>query len=111
MGANLRQLAIQGPGSQGLNSELSPFQQSVEFALKADNCVIDRVGRLTSREAFADYSTEHNIEMTVNEQFDVVRIATMEPDTLPNQIPIDPVKADIYAEAEYRKASTAITGF
>jgi hypothetical protein len=101
MGANLRQLAVQGPGSQGLNSELSPFQQSIEFALKADNCVIDRVGRLASREAFADYSLEHDIEMTVSEQFDVVRILTMEPEGLPNQIPIVPEKADIYAEAKY----------
>jgi hypothetical protein len=80
MGANLRQLAVQGPGSQGLNSELSPFQQSIEFALKADNCVIDRVGRLASREAFADYVSEHDFGMTVNEQFDVVRLVTSEPD-------------------------------
>ena len=80
MGANLKQLAVQGPGSQGLNSEIAPFQQSVEFALKADNCVIDRIGRLASREAFADYISEHDIGMTVGEQFDVVRLVTSDPD-------------------------------
>ena len=101
MGANLRQLAIQGPGSQGLNSEFSPFQQSIEFALKADNCVIDRVGRITSREAFADYVSDHNLDMTANEQFDVVRIVTMEPEEIPHQVPINPDNADMYAEAKY----------
>ena len=97
MGANLRQLAVQGPGSQGLNSELSPFQQSIEFALKADNCVIDRVGRLASREAFADYVSEHDFGMTVSEQFDVVRLVTSEPD---NGLIIRDVNSE-YMVAEY----------
>jgi len=110
MGANLRQLAIQGPGSQGLNSEFSPFQQSIEFALKADNCVIDRVGRLASREAFANYVSDHNLDMTVNEQFDVVRIVTMEPEGIPHQIPIVPEKADLYAEAQYTEGKYANYG-
>jgi hypothetical protein len=80
-----------------LNSEISPFQQSIEFALKADNCVIDRVGRLASREAFADYVSEHDFGMTVSEQFDVVRLVTSEPD---NGLIVRDVNSE-YMVAEY----------
>lgn len=80
MGAQLRQMAVERVGGQGLNTEISPFQQALDFALKADNCVIDRVGRLASREAFADYVDDHDFELTVNEQFDIVRVTTLEPD-------------------------------
>jgi hypothetical protein len=73
----LQQLSIQGPGSQGLNSELSPFQQSIEFALKADNAVIDRVGRLAAREAFADFVWENNFALKDNEDYDIVRMETV----------------------------------
>jgi hypothetical protein len=90
MGAQLRQMAVERVGGQGLNTEISPFQQALDFALKADNCVIDRVGRLASREAFADYVSDHDFDLTVNEQFDIVRITTLEPDNdFPTQEPID----------------------
>jgi hypothetical protein len=46
------QFTIRGNGFQGLNTEMSPIGSDPSFALKADNCVIDRVGRMTSREAF-----------------------------------------------------------
>jgi hypothetical protein len=89
MGANLRQLAVARVGAQGLNTEISAFESALDFALKAENCVIDRVGRLASREAFADYVSKHDFEMTVNEQFDIVRVATLEPDKdFPTQVPI-----------------------
>ena len=73
----LTQLSIQGPGSQGLNSEISPFQQSIEFALKADNAVIDRVGRLAAREAFADFVWDNNFELKSYETYDIVRMETV----------------------------------
>ena len=73
----LTQLSIQGPGSQGLNSEISPFQQSIEFALKADNAVIDRVGRLAAREAFADFVWDNNFELRKEETYDIVRMETV----------------------------------
>jgi hypothetical protein len=84
----LTQLSIQGPGSQGLNSEISPFQQSIEFALKADNAVIDRVGRLAAREAFADHVTSDNFFLDDDEVYDIVRMETVIYDEQPPQKPI-----------------------
>jgi hypothetical protein len=104
--AQLRQLAILGPGSQGLSSELSPFQQSIEFALKADNCVVDRIGRLAAREAFADYASENNFALEEGEQFDVVRIVTLEPEEIAPQdlVPANP-EPDLYGfDARYSLA-------
>lgn len=46
------QFTIRGNGFQGLNTEMSPIGSDPSFALRADNCVVDRVGRMTSREAF-----------------------------------------------------------
>ena len=74
MAQSLRQLSIQGPGSQGLNSEVSPFQQTVEFALRADNAVIDRVGRIAAREAFADYISDNDLGLADPDDFEIVRI-------------------------------------
>ena len=74
MAQALRQLSIQGPGSQGLNSEISPFQQTVEFALRADNAVIDRVGRIAAREAFADYIRDNDFLVSIGDDFEVVRV-------------------------------------
>ena len=50
----LQQVSLNGMGFQGLNTELSPINSTPEFALVADNLVIDEVGRLGSREAFKD---------------------------------------------------------
>lgn len=74
MAQALQQLSIPGPGVQGLNSEISPFQQGLDFALKADNAVIDRVGRIAAREAFADYIGEHEITLADGETFEIVRL-------------------------------------
>lgn len=106
MGANLKQMAVARVGAQGLNTEISAFESALDFALKAENCVIDRVGRLASREAFANYVGDHDFDLTVNEQFDIVRITTIEPDKdqpPQNPDPIDPEdpKGE-YANAEYK---------
>ena len=54
MAQPLQQVSLSGMGFQGLNTELSPINSTAEFALVADNFVIDEVGRLGAREAFAD---------------------------------------------------------
>ena len=74
MAQTLQQLSIPGPGVQGLNSEISPFQQGLDFALRADNAVIDRVGRIAAREAFADFIGTHEISLADNERFEIVRL-------------------------------------
>ena len=99
----LTQLSIQGPGSQGLNSEISPFQQSIEFALKADNAVIDRVGRLAAREAFADHITSDNFFLEDDEAYDIVRIETVIYDDQPPQKPIAGDESK-YAISEFNTA-------
>ena len=52
MAQPVNQFTIKGYGFQGLNTEMSPIGSDPSYALRADNCVIDRVGRITSREAF-----------------------------------------------------------
>ena len=79
MAQQLVQISIEGPGSQGLNSEITPYQQTAEFALKADNAVIDRIGRLAAREAFSNYVSSNNLELDETETFDIVRLEALEP--------------------------------
>ena len=42
MAQQLNAIGIPAPGGQGLNTEQSPFQGGTEFALRADNAVVDR---------------------------------------------------------------------
>ena len=83
MAAQLRQISIRSPGSEGLSSEISPFQASTEFALVADNAVVDRVGRLKSREAFSPLITKYN---GISEDWDVVRLARIQTQDSPVEI-------------------------
>jgi hypothetical protein len=55
MAQPVQQVALRAPGFQGLNTELSPINGDPEFALVADNVVVDQIGRLISRKAFADF--------------------------------------------------------
>ena len=55
MAQPIQQVALRAPGFQGINTELSPINGDPEFALVADNVVVDQIGRLTNRKAFADY--------------------------------------------------------
>ena len=67
MAQKVNQVVLRSPGFQGLNTELSPINGDPEFALTADNVVIDQIGRLCAREAFATYRTlagKPNIELT-----------------------------------------------
>lgn len=53
MAQRVNQFTIRGQGFQGLNTEMSPIGSDPSYALRADNCVIDRVGRIAAREAFS----------------------------------------------------------
>lgn len=57
MAQPVQQLALRAPGFQGLNTELSPINGDPEFALVADNVVVDQIGRLINRKAFANFQT------------------------------------------------------
>ena len=53
MAQQLQNILVRAPAFQGLNTEDSPLGQNLTYALSADNAVIDRLGRLGSRLAFA----------------------------------------------------------
>ena len=112
MAAQLQQLAVEKVGAEGLNTEISAFQQALDFALKADNCVIDRVGRLASREAFSDHVSENDIPLNDGEAWDIVRMVTLEVDYDPAPTPFGLVRdprsqynVGKYTEAEYNGIS------
>lgn len=52
MAQKLRNLTLGAPGFYGLNTELSPVELPTQFAVEADNAVIDRYGRLGARKGF-----------------------------------------------------------
>lgn len=74
MSLPVQSIAVAAPGNQGLNTEMSPFQSSQDFALRADNTVIDAVGRLSSREAFSDYVFRTDL----TEPYDIVRMDALD---------------------------------
>ena len=56
MAQPVQQVALRAPGFEGLNTELSPINGDPEFALVADNVVVDQTGRLIARKAFANFT-------------------------------------------------------
>lgn len=46
---NVQSVDLVGPGFQGLNTEVSPYELPPTYALEATNCVVDKFGRLTMR--------------------------------------------------------------
>lgn len=52
MAKELQSIAIQAPGFFGLNTQDSPTSLPEQFALVADNCVIDQFGRIGSRKGW-----------------------------------------------------------
>jgi len=49
---------IGAPGFAGLNTQDSPVGMDLTFAAKADNCVIDKLGRISSRKGFQALTTD-----------------------------------------------------
>ena len=50
-----QQFTLRGQGFQGLNTEMNPIGSDPTYALVADNVVVDRVGRMASRQAFSKH--------------------------------------------------------
>jgi len=65
MPKQLQSIAIQAPGFFGLNTQDSPTSLSEQFALVADNCVIDQFGRIGARKGWA-YLTTTNADNIVH---------------------------------------------
>ena len=79
MAQPVRQVALRAPGFEGLNTELSPINGDPEFALVADNVVVDQIGRLTNREAFKNY-----LALTNQPNIEIIKIKShvLEPDPI-----------------------------
>jgi len=50
-------VSLTAPGFAGLNTQDSPLDMDIQFASRADNCTIDRFGRIASRKGFNFLST------------------------------------------------------
>ena len=57
MAKPLQSIAIQAPGFFGLNTQDSPTSLPEQFALVAENCVIDQFGRIGARKGWAYETT------------------------------------------------------
>lgn len=55
--------AVQAPGFYGLNLSDSPVDMSSNFALEANNCVIDRYGRVSGRQGWTK-STDASVALS-----------------------------------------------
>jgi hypothetical protein len=57
MAQQLQNITVAAPGFFGLNTEDSPIGGNPSFASIADNCVIDKLGRIGAREGWEEVST------------------------------------------------------
>lgn len=64
--AQQQNVTISAPGAQGLNSEDSPLEQNPGFCAEATNAVVDRLGRLGSRDAFSSFAPAPSLTYTVH---------------------------------------------
>ena len=78
MAQPVNQFTIRGDGFQGLNTEMSPIGSDPSFSLRADNCVVDRVGRVSAREAFKS-ETEVNTSTFAGEDCELVHVSAFYP--------------------------------
>lgn len=65
MAKPLQSIAIQAPGFFGLNTQDSPTSLPEQFALVAENCVIDQFGRIGARKGWS-YVTDTNADDIVH---------------------------------------------
>jgi hypothetical protein len=52
MAQQLQSITITAPGFAGINTQDAPLSQEPTFAAVADNCVIDKEGRIAARKGY-----------------------------------------------------------
>jgi len=57
MAQQLQSITITAPGFAGINTQDAPLAQEPSFSAVADNCVIDKEGRIASRKGYSMIST------------------------------------------------------
>lgn len=60
MAQTIQNITIAAPAFKGLNTQDSPLQADPSFAAIADNCVIDRYGRIGARKGFSVLTTDNS---------------------------------------------------
>lgn len=58
MAQQLKPISLSSPGFLGLNTQDSPIGIDPAFASRADNCIIDKSGRVAARKGFAYITTD-----------------------------------------------------
>ena len=64
MAQQQQNITISAPGFYGINTEDSPLLQDPGYCTLATNCVIDQLGRIGARKAWAEYTTSINVSFT-----------------------------------------------
>ena len=67
MAKPLQSIVIQAPGFYGLNTQDSPTGLTEQFALSAENCVIDRFGRIGARKGYQYINTTSESIVSLHE--------------------------------------------
>lgn len=67
MAKPLQSIVIQAPGFYGLNTQDSPTGLTEQFALSAENCVIDRFGRIGARKGYQYINTTSDSVVSLHE--------------------------------------------
>ena len=52
MAQQLQSITITSPGFAGINTQDAPLAQEPSFAAVADNCIIDKEGRIAARKGY-----------------------------------------------------------
>lgn len=63
MAQQLQSITITAPGFAGINTQDAPLSQEPTFAAVADNCVIDKEGRIAARKGYTVLSTNGESEL------------------------------------------------
>jgi len=58
MAQQIQQITITAPGFAGVNTQDAPLSQEPSFASVADNCVIDKEGRIAARKGYTVITTD-----------------------------------------------------
>lgn len=67
MAQQLQSITITAPGFAGINTQDAPLSQDPTFAAVADNCVIDKEGRIAARKGYTMVSTNGETVLGVSQ--------------------------------------------
>jgi hypothetical protein len=67
MGQQIQAYSITAPGFYGLNTQDSSLDLASGYALVANNCVIDKYGRIGSRKGWTKVNTSTNSDLSTND--------------------------------------------